>query len=136
MEKNNLFEFGENPRVKPKNKKISNYFLQDHKDINSIIKDLEYFSGNPELKEETVQKIHWLLEKHFYMEEKVFLFPEEVNQYVGPKLAQSLMKQHDNLLAAFKGIEKCKEFISCPKFQKLKEMISIFIKLHFHWSLY
>ena len=37
------------------------------------------------------------------------------------------MKQHDNLLKAFKNIEKCEDFMTCPKFQKLKTMITAHI---------
>ncbi|MHA1745230.1 MAG: hemerythrin domain-containing protein [Promethearchaeota archaeon] len=122
-EEKSIFKFAENPRENSNTRKISNYFLQDHKDISKILEDLEDISGNPEQKEEIVKKIGWKFEKHFYLEEKVFLFPEEVNQYVKPKLAKSLMKQHDNLLKVFKKIEKCKDFATCPEFQKLKTMI-------------
>ena len=86
------------------------------------------FSENSDQKEEILQKIQWQVSKHFYLEEKIFLFADNIAPYIDPQIARSFILQHDQLLKAFKRIKKCKNFKNCPQFHKLRKLLGAHIK--------
>ena len=104
--------------------KIASLMLKEHGRLNSFLVDFNrLLEKDLLLAEKALDKFKWNLEKHFFLEEKVIfdisssIANEEVSEIF------DLMKQHGEIMAELKDIEKNLQNRIKPKSEKLFSLI-------------
>jgi hypothetical protein len=70
-------------------------FFKDHLEIQQLLKELESQLRLTSPTERFLKQIQWLLERHFYLEEKLICTNVKVQKTLGQEKIKQMQKEHD-----------------------------------------
>jgi hemerythrin-like domain-containing protein len=101
---------------------LMNFFLQDHKVIEELIKESIFRYNLNSITWEYLHDIKWRMKRHFYLEEKFLYLHPVLKAQLKEKQIKGLKRQHDKILEAWKKIPE-------EKNQQYKKYLDEFLHL-------